>query len=59
MSPEQLVAVKAYLTGLQSRIIEGLAALEKLYRVHRTELRSIGPRLISLLERAASPEAQR
>lgn len=28
MSPEQLVAVKAYLTGLQSRIIEGLAALE-------------------------------
>lgn len=34
---------------------KGLAALEKLYRVHRTELRSIGPRLIGLLERAASP----
>ncbi len=34
---------------------KGLTALEKLYRVHRAELRSIGPRLIGLLERAARP----
>lgn len=31
----------------------GLRVLEKLYRVHRAELGSIGPRLVSLLRRAA------
>lgn len=33
---------------------KGLAVLEKLYRAHRTELHSIGPRLIGLLQRAAT-----
>lgn len=31
----------------------GFRVLEKLYRVHRTEVASIGPRLVSLLRRAA------
>jgi DNA-binding MarR family transcriptional regulator len=31
----------------------GLATLEKLYRAHREELRSVGPRLIGLLRKAA------
>lgn len=34
---------------------KGLALLEKLYRVHREELRSVGPQLIGLLSRAAVP----
>jgi Transcriptional regulators len=38
---------------------KGLRTLEKLYRVHREELRAAGPRLIGLLRRAADhpPEA--
>jgi len=32
---------------------KGLEILEKLYRVHRNELRSVGPRLSSLLRKAA------
>ncbi len=34
---------------------KGLAVLEKLYRVHRAELQSVGPQLIGLLSRAATP----
>jgi DNA-binding MarR family transcriptional regulator len=32
---------------------KGLRILEKLYRVHRDELRAVGPRLIGLLKQAA------
>ncbi|HEY0967023.1 MAG TPA: MarR family transcriptional regulator [Opitutaceae bacterium] len=34
---------------------KGLALLEKLYRAHREELRSVGPRLIGILRRASEP----
>lgn len=34
---------------------KGLAVLEKLYRMHRAELQSVGPRLVGLLHRAATP----
>ncbi|MFH1499810.1 MAG: MarR family transcriptional regulator [Verrucomicrobiota bacterium] len=34
---------------------KGLAILEKLYRVHREELQSVGPQLIGLLRRASTP----
>lgn len=34
---------------------KGLRTLEKLYRAHREELRTAGPRLIGLLRRAAEP----
>ncbi len=32
---------------------KGLAALEKLYRIHRAELRSLGPNLAALLRKAS------
>lgn len=35
---------------------KGLKILGKLYRVHRAELRSVGPQLIALLRRASTPE---
>ena len=37
---------------------KGLSVLEKLYRAHRDELRSVGPQLVGLLRRAseATPE---
>lgn len=34
---------------------KGLSVLEKLYRAHREELQSVGPQLIGLLSRAATP----
>lgn len=34
---------------------KGRAVLEKLYRAHREELQSVGPQLIGLLRRAATP----
>ncbi|WP_414661203.1 MarR family winged helix-turn-helix transcriptional regulator [Horticoccus sp. 23ND18S-11] len=34
----------------------GLAVLEKLYRAHRDELQSVGPRLVGLLRQATQPE---
>jgi DNA-binding MarR family transcriptional regulator len=34
---------------------QGLALLEKLYRAHRDELRTVGPRLIALLGEASRP----
>lgn len=37
---------------------KGLAVLEKLYRVHRDELQSVGPQLVTLLHRAATPVQQ-
>lgn len=33
---------------------KGLAILEKLYRAHRTELKTIGPKLVTLLQKAAT-----
>lgn len=35
---------------------KGLAVLEKLYLVHREELQSVGPKLVSLLRRATGPK---
>ena len=32
---------------------EGLASLEKLYRIHRAELRSLGPNLVQFLRKAS------
>lgn len=34
----------------------GLAVLEKLYRAHRDELQSVGPRLVGLLRQATQPD---
>ncbi len=34
---------------------KGLRILEKLYRAHREELRSVGPQIVGLLRRAATP----
>lgn len=34
----------------------GRAVLGKLYRVHREELRAVGPKLIALLQQASQPE---
>ena len=36
----------------------GRRILESLYRVHRAELGSVGPRLVSLLRRASEPAAE-
>lgn len=38
---------------------QGLAVLEKLYRVHQEELRSVGPQLIGLLRRAVDESPDR
>jgi DNA-binding MarR family transcriptional regulator len=38
---------------------KGRDILEKLYRIHRTELRSVGPQLAALLQKAARNFSQR
>lgn len=48
-SPEDRRRVKVELTD------KGRAILEKLYRVHRAELRTVGPQLIELLREASEP----
>ncbi|MES2694434.1 MAG: MarR family transcriptional regulator [Verrucomicrobiota bacterium] len=37
---------------------KGLTVLEKLYRIHREELRAVGPKLVGLLRRAAEEPAR-
>ena len=52
-SPEDRRRVRVSLTE------KGRSVLEKLYRVHRAELQTVGPRLIELLRRASEPLAPR
>ena len=48
-SPEDRRRVRVSLTE------NGRSVLEKLYRVHRAELQTVGPRLIDLLRQASEP----
>jgi DNA-binding MarR family transcriptional regulator len=57
---EQLGLVKRVTSERDRRMVQvsvtrkGRNILEKLYRIHRAELRSIGPQLAALLQKAAS-----